>query len=137
LYINSRSEGFGKEVKRRIMLGSFVLSAGYYDAYYTKAQKVRKLLKDNIRLIFNEFDFILLPTSPVTAFKAGEKMKDPIAMYLADIYTVLANLTGIPAISLPIFKHSNQLPFGLQVMSDKFNEVPLLEISKKLLAEQL
>ena len=99
-YKQTRSAGFGKEVKRRIMLGTFVLSAGYYDAYFTRAQKVRKILTEKIQLIFNDFDFILLPTSPVTAFKAGEKMDDPIAMYLADIYTVMANLVGIPAISL-------------------------------------
>lgn len=116
------------------MLGTFVLSAGFYDAYFTRAQKVRNLLNDNIQLIFKEFDFILLPTSPVTAFKAGEKMDDPIAMYLADIYTVMANLVGIPAISLPLFKHSNNMPFGLQVMSNRFNEVPLLRISHLLMA---
>ncbi|MBP9103045.1 MAG: Asp-tRNA(Asn)/Glu-tRNA(Gln) amidotransferase subunit GatA [Chitinophagaceae bacterium] len=133
-YKQSRSAGFGKEVKRRIMLGTFVLSAGFYDAYFTRAQKVRNLLNDNIQLIFKEFDFILLPTSPVTAFKAGEKMDDPIAMYLADIYTVMANLVGIPAISLPLFKHSNNMPFGLQVMSNRFNEVPLLRISHLLMA---
>lgn len=133
-YKQSRSAGFGKEVKRRIMLGTFVLSAGFYDAYFTRAQKVRNLLNSNIQLIFKEFDFILLPTSPVTAFKAGEKMDDPIAMYLADIYTVMANLVGIPAISLPLFKHSNNMPFGLQVMSNRFNEVPLLRISHLLMA---
>jgi aspartyl-tRNA(Asn)/glutamyl-tRNA(Gln) amidotransferase subunit A len=132
-YKQTRSAGFGKEVKRRIMLGTFVLSAGYFDAYFTGAQKVRKILTEKILLIFNEFDFILLPTSPVTAFKAGEKMEDPIAMYLADIYTVMANLVGIPAISLPIFKHSNGMPFSLQVMANRFDEVPLLQISTLLL----
>jgi aspartyl-tRNA(Asn)/glutamyl-tRNA(Gln) amidotransferase subunit A len=132
-YKQTRSAGFGKEVKRRIMLGTFVLSAGYYDAYFTQAQKVRKLLSDKIQLIFKGFDFILLPTSPVTAFKAGEKMNDPIAMYLADIYTVLANLVGIPAISLPMFKHSNGMPFGLQVMANRFDEVSLLQVSSLLL----
>jgi len=134
-YKQSRSAGFGREVKRRIMLGTFVLSAGYYDAYFTRAQKVRKLLCDKIQLIFRDFDFILLPTSPVTAFKAGEKMGDPIAMYLADIYTVMANLAGIPAISLPLFKHSNGMPFGLQVMANRFDEVSLLQISTLLLQE--
>ena len=132
-YKQSRSAGFGKEVKRRIMLGTFVLSAGYYDAYFTRAQKVRQLLNDKIQLIFNNFDFILLPTSPVTAFKAGEKMDDPIAMYLADIYTVMANLVGIPAISLPLFKHSNGMPFGLQVMANRFDEVSLLQVSHQLM----
>ncbi len=135
-YKQSRSIGFGKEVKRRIMLGTFVLSAGFFDAYFTKAQKVRNLLNDNIQLIFNDFDCILLPTSPVTAFKAGEKMNDPIAMYLADIYTVMANLVGIPAISLPLFKHSNNMPFSLQLMSSKFNEVSLLRISHQLMGEK-
>jgi len=132
-YKETRSAGFGKEVKRRIMLGTFVLSAGYYDAYFTRAQKVRKILTEKIQLVFNDFDFVLLPTSPVTAFKAGEKMDDPIAMYLADIYTVMANLVGIPAISLPLFRHSNGMPFGLQVMANRFNEVPLLQVSNLLL----
>jgi len=128
-YKQTRSTGFGKEVQRRIMLGTFVLSAGYYDAYFTRAQKVRRLLSDKTREIFNSFDFILLPTSPVTAFKAGEKMNDPVAMYLADIYTVMANLVGIPAISLPLFKHSNNMPFGLQVMANRFDELTLLQVS--------
>ena len=132
-YKQTRSAGFGKEVKRRIMLGTFVLSAGYYDAYFTRAQKVRQLLNDNTQLIFKDFDFILLPTSPVTAFKAGEKMDEPIAMYLADIYTVMANLAGIPAVSLPLFKHSNGMPFGLQVMANRFEEVSLLQVSHQLL----
>jgi aspartyl-tRNA(Asn)/glutamyl-tRNA(Gln) amidotransferase subunit A len=135
-YKQTRSTGFGKEVKRRIMLGTFVLSAGYYDAYFTQAQKVRQLLTDKIQLIFNDFDFILLPTSPVTAFKAGEKMDDPIAMYLADIYTVMANLVGIPAVSLPLFKHSNGMPFGLQVMANRFDEVSLLQVSQQLMKPQ-
>ncbi len=115
------------------MLGTFVLSAGYYDAYFTRAQKVRGLLTKKIQLIFSDFDFILLPTSPATAFKAGEKTTDPIAMYLADIYTVMANLAGIPAISLPLFRHSNGMPFGLQVMANRFNELPLLRLSKELM----
>jgi aspartyl-tRNA(Asn)/glutamyl-tRNA(Gln) amidotransferase subunit A len=132
-YKQSRSAGFGKEVKRRIMLGTFVLSAGYYDAYFTKAQKVRNLLTKKIELIFNDFDFILLPTSPSTAFRVGEKTSDPIAMYLSDIYTVMANLIGIPAISLPLFNHSNGLPFGLQVMSNRFNELHLLRLSEELM----
>jgi aspartyl-tRNA(Asn)/glutamyl-tRNA(Gln) amidotransferase subunit A len=133
LYKETRSEGFGKEVKRRIMLGTFVLSAGYYDAYFTRAQKVRKLLCDKAGDIFKSYDFIIMPTSPVTAFKAGEKMDDPIAMYLADIYTVMANLVGCPAISLPLFKHTNSMPFGLQVMSNRFDEVSLLQVSNLLL----
>ncbi len=136
LYKLTRSEGFGKEVKRRIMLGTFVLSAGYYDAYFTRAQKVRRLLCGRIDAVFKDYDFIIMPTSPVTAFKAGEKMNDPIAMYLADIYTVMANLTGCPAISLPLFKHSNGMPFGLQVMSSRFDEVSLLQVSELLMQQK-
>lgn len=135
-YQKNRSEGFGKEVKRRIMLGTFVLSAGYYDAYFSRAQKVRRLLCDRIGQIFKDYDFIIMPTSPVTAFKAGEKTDDPLAMYLADIYTVMANLVGCPAISLPLFRHSNGMPFGLQVMSARFDEVSLLQVSQQLMASQ-
>ena len=134
LYKNSRSVGFGKEVKRRIMLGTFVLSAGYYDAYYTKAQQVRRLLTQQMELIFKEFDAVVLPTVPTTAFSQGENDKDPIAMYMADIFTVLANLTGLPAISLPLFWHSNGLPFGLQVMTNRFEELLLLQLSNKWLS---
>ncbi|RYY51870.1 MAG: Asp-tRNA(Asn)/Glu-tRNA(Gln) amidotransferase subunit GatA, partial [Chitinophagaceae bacterium] len=133
LYKVTRSEGFGTEVKRRIMLGTFVLSSGYYDAYFTQAQKVRKLLFDKTQLIFNDFHFILMPTTPAVAFKIGEKMDDPISMYLADIYTVMANLVGIPAISLPLYKHSNGMPFGLQVLSNQFDEVSLLRFSERLM----
>jgi aspartyl-tRNA(Asn)/glutamyl-tRNA(Gln) amidotransferase subunit A len=128
-YLQNRSEGFGKEVKRRIMLGTFVLSTGYYDAYFSKAQQVRKMLVDNISLIFKSYDAILLPNSPTTAYKIGEKDKDPIAVYLADIFTVFANLTGIPAIAVPLFKHSNGMPFGLQVMTNKSDELTLLGIA--------
>jgi len=135
-YKHSRSEGFGKEVQRRIMLGTFVLSAGYYDAYFSKAQQVRRLLVDKTNEIFKNYDVIILPTSPSTAFTIGEKADDPIAMYLADIYTVFANLTGIPGISLPLFKHSNGMPFGLQLMSNKLGEVTLLKLSS-LLMQQL
>ena len=132
-YKHNRSEGFGKEVKRRIMLGTFVLSTGYYDAYFAKAQKVRRKLVEKTELVFSEFDFILMPTSPTVAFKVGEKTDDPIAMYLADIYTVFANLTGIPGISLPLFKHSNGMPFGVQVMAKQFNELSLLQASQQLM----
>ncbi len=132
-YKHNRSEGFGKEVKRRIMLGTFVLSTGYYDAYFTKAQKVRRKLVEKTQLVFNEFDFILMPTSPSVAFKIGEKTDDPIAMYLADIYTVFANLTGVPGISLPLFKHSNGMPFGIQLMAKQFNELSLLQASQQLM----
>lgn len=134
-YSQTRSAGFGREVKRRIMLGAFVLSAGYYDAYFGRAQQVRRRLVERTQLIFNEFDFLLSPTVPATAFKIGEKTDDPIAIYLADIFTVFANLTGIPAISLPLFRHSNGLPFGLQVMANRHNELPLLRLSNQLMQQ--
>lgn len=134
-YKKNRSEGFGKEVKRRILLGTFVLSAGYYDAYFTKAQQVRKLLVDKNNLIFNEFDIIIAPTSPSTAFAIGEKMSDPISMYLADIYTVYANLAGIPAISLPLFRHTNGMPFGVQAMTNRFKELYLFQFSHHLMQQ--
>ncbi len=132
LYKLSRSEGFGKEVKKRILLGTFVLSAGYYDAYFTKAQKVRQLLVAKTNEIFKKFDAIILPTVPSPAYKIGEK-SDPIEIFLADIYTVYANLVGIPAISLPLFKTVKGLPFGLQVMSAQHNELLLLRLSKLLM----
>jgi len=129
-YKLNRSEGFGKEVKRRIMLGTFVLSSGYYDAYFTKAQKVRMLLRNKINEIFNQYDFILMPTSTHTAPSLGENYGDPVAIYLTDIFTVVANLTGIPAISLPLYTHSNDMPFGLQIMSNRDNELSLLQVSQ-------
>ena len=131
-YKLSRAEGFGKEVQRRIMLGTFVLSAGYYDAYYSKGQKVRRLLRDKCNDILTEYDFMLTPTTPSTAFKIGENTSDPIKMYLEDIYTVLANLSGLPAISLPLGKHSNGLPFGLQLTGRNFDEARLLQFSSVL-----
>ena len=132
LYKASRSLGFGKEVQRRILLGTFVLSAGYFDAYYTKAQQVRQLLSSQTEEIFSKFDAIISPTVPSPAFKIGEKSNDPIEMFLADIYTVFANLVGIPGISIPLFKHPNGMPFGLQVMTSHFDEVTLLRLSKQL-----
>jgi aspartyl-tRNA(Asn)/glutamyl-tRNA(Gln) amidotransferase subunit A len=128
-YCQTRSAGFGWEVKKRIMLGNFVLSSGYYDAYFTKAQQVRKLLVEKTNLIFSQFDAILLPNSPSTAFPFGEKTQDTISMYLADIFTVFCNLTGLPGISLPLFWHSNGLPFGVQVMTNQFSELSLLQVS--------
>jgi aspartyl-tRNA(Asn)/glutamyl-tRNA(Gln) amidotransferase subunit A len=128
-YKKNRSEGFGKEVKRRIMLGTFVLSTGFYDAYYTRAQQVRQLISDKTDLIFNDFDILLLPTSPTTAFKFGEKSQDPIEMFLADVFTVYANLAGIPGISFPIGKHPNGMPFGVQAMTCRFDELSLLQLS--------
>lgn len=129
-YVLSRSEGFGMEVKRRIMLGTFVLSAGYYDAYYSKAQKVRRILKNKTNEVFKEVDFILTPTTPTTAFGINDKTDDPITMYLQDIFTVYANLVGCPAISLPVGKHQNGLPFGMQLMGNDFEEKNLLSFSK-------
>ncbi len=134
-YKRTRSEGFGREVKRRILLGTFVLSAGYYDAYFTKAQQVRRLLIERTQLIFKDYDLIVLPTAPTTAFPIGEKISDPIAMYLADIYTVYANLTGIPGISLPLFGHTNGMPFGIQAMTSRFNELSLLEFSHQVMQQ--
>ncbi len=131
VYKFSRTEAFGKEVKRRIMLGTFVLSSGYYEAYYAQSQKVRRILQTEINKIFEDFDFIILPTTPTTAFKFGEKT-DPVAMYLNDIYTVLANLVGIPAISIPVGIHSNGMPYGIQIMSKKFSEEKLLQMAQWL-----
>ena len=131
-YVNSRSEGFGKEVQRRIMLGTFVLSAGYYDAYYTKGLKVRNLIKKKTEEIFKGHDFILLPTTPTTAFGIGENVDDPITMYLQDIFTVHANLAGIPAVSMPLGEHSNGLPFGIQLMAGSFEDAKLLAFSAQL-----
>ena len=132
-YIKSRTEGFGKEVKRRIMLGTFVLSEGYFDAYYTKAQKVRRLIKDKTDEILTNYDFILTPTTPTTAFDIGSKTQDPIEMYLEDIFTVQAPLAGNPAISLPLGNHSNGLPFGIQLTGKRFDESGLLSFSKYLM----
>ena len=130
-YKKSRSEGFGPEVQRRIMAGTFVLSHGYYDAYYTKGQKVRRVLQNKTNAIFKQFDLILLPTTPSTAFELNA-VKDPINMYLQDIFTVHANLTGNPAISLPLGKHSNGMPFGVQVMANHFDEKQLFNFSHYL-----
>lgn len=127
-YKKSRTEGFGTEVKRRIMAGTFVLSHGYYDAYYTKAQKVRRVLQDKTDEIFSNFDFIVLPTTPSTAFELNG-VKDPIQMYLQDIFTVHANLTGHPAVSIPTGNHSNGLPFGLQIMAKPFDENGMLNFA--------
>lgn len=134
-YIQNRTEGFGKEVKRRIMLGNFVLSEGYFDAYFTKAQQVRRLLKQKTEEIFSSFDLLLSPVSPSVAFKLGEKSLNPVDMYVADIYTVFANLTGIPAVSIPLYECENGMPFGLQAMAKAENEVFLLQLSKMLMSK--
>jgi aspartyl-tRNA(Asn)/glutamyl-tRNA(Gln) amidotransferase subunit A len=132
MYSNSRTEGFGAEVKRRIMLGTYVLSAGYYDAYYRKAQKVRRLLKNDFDRAFEQVDVLLTPTTPSTAFKIGEKSNDPLEMYLEDIYTTSANLAGIPGINIPIGKDSSGLPIGMQVMAKHFDESALLSFAKNI-----
>lgn len=118
------------------MLGTFVLSAGYYDAYYGTAQKVRRLIQDATRSAFSEADVILTPTAASTAFRMGEKTADPVSMYLSDIFTVQAPLAGIPAISLPVGRHSNGLPFGIQLMADKFREDQLLSLSSIIMQSQ-
>ena len=130
-FSKSRSEGFGKEVKRRIMLGTFVLSAGYYDAYYAKAQKMRRKILDRTKEIQKDYDYILLPTTPSTAFHFGDN-SDPVKMYLEDIFTVQANLSGMPAISLPLGRHSNGMPFGIQLIGRKFQEGKLFSISRQI-----
>lgn len=131
-FTTTRTEGFGPEVKRRIMLGTFVLSSDQYDAYYKKAQQVRRLIKQKTKDILEGCDAILLPTTSTPAFKFGEKSKDPIAMYLADLFTVQANLAGNPAISLPLFTSSEGLPIGIQIMCDDFEERKLYAISREL-----
>lgn len=128
-YKKSRTEGFGYEVKKRIMLGTFVLSSGYYDAYYSRAQKVRRLVHERTAQILDNYDFILMPTAPGTAWNLGESKHDPVAMYLADIFTVQANMAGIPAIALPMGNHPNGLPIGVQFMAGKYQETALLAFS--------
>jgi aspartyl-tRNA(Asn)/glutamyl-tRNA(Gln) amidotransferase subunit A len=128
----SRSEGFGTEVKRRIMLGTFVLSAGSYDAYYTKAQKVRRLVQEKTNELLGHYDFLLSPTTPTTAFKFGEKTDNPIAMYLADIFTVHANISGNPAISVPMGKHTNGMPMGVQLMAKHFCEGEMMQLASTI-----
>ena len=130
LYCRSRGEGFGREVKRRIMMGTYVLSAGYYDAYYLKAQKIRRLISDEFQRAFSEVDIIIGPTAPGTAFKINELMDDPVTMYLSDIYTVSVNLAGLPAISIPAGMLDN-LPVGMQIIGNYFNEKRLLNVAHR------
>ncbi|HKJ45309.1 MAG TPA: amidase family protein [Balneolales bacterium] len=130
LYKQSRTEGFGTEVKRRIMLGTYVLSAGYYDAYYGKAQKMRRLIKEDFERAFKNVDVIVSPTNPTTAFDIGSKVDDPLQMYLNDIYTISANLAGICGINVPVGNHSNGLPIGLQFMANTFEEERLLNAAR-------
>jgi aspartyl-tRNA(Asn)/glutamyl-tRNA(Gln) amidotransferase subunit A len=131
-YTHSRSEGFSEEVKRRIMLGTYVLSSGYYDAYYAQAQRARRLIAERTSAILKDFDFILMPVSPIAPWAIGEKTNDPVAMYLADIYTVQANMVGLPAIALPLARHENGLPIGVQFMAGKFEESKLLSFAGKI-----
>lgn len=131
-YKKSRSEGFGPEVKRRIMLGTFVLSAGYYDAYYSKGQKVRRVIQNKTKEILTNYDLIITPSTPGTAFEFGKNSADPIKMYLEDIFTVQANIAGVPAISVPCGLHSNGLPMGIQIMADYFEESKMLALAKEI-----
>ena len=132
MYKLTRSEGFGEEVKRRIMLGTFVLSASYYDAYFTKAQKVRRLIKDLTENLLNDYDYIIMPTTPTTAFKFGEHSGDPVAMYLEDLFTVQASVSGVPAISIPNGMDKAGMPIGLQVICNSFKEAELYGFSNYL-----
>lgn len=134
MYKQSRSQGFGKEVKRRIMAGTFVLSASYYDAYYTQAQKVRKMIQEETDRLFADYDFILSPTTPTTALKIGDVADDPLQMYLEDLFTVQANVAGVPAVSLPIGTDAEGLPIGIQLISKSFCESDLLDISQQILS---
>ncbi|MBO67416.1 MAG: Asp-tRNA(Asn)/Glu-tRNA(Gln) amidotransferase GatCAB subunit A [Acidiferrobacteraceae bacterium] len=129
LYKKTRSEGFGLEVKRRIMIGTFALSSGYYDAYYRKAQQIRRLISDEFESAFKQCDYIAGPTSPTTAFGLGEKTNDPVSMYLSDIFTISANLAGIPAISIPVGFDKLGLPVGLQLIGQSFDEQGLLNLA--------
>ncbi len=133
LYKKTRAEGFGKEVKRRILLGTFVLSANYYDAYYTRAQKVRRLIREKTKEVFKDYDFIMMPTTPTTAFKLGEHNEDLIKMYFSDLFSVHANVSGIPAISIPWGKDAGELPIGIQVAANDFEEAKLFQFSKVLM----
>lgn len=133
MYKKTRTEGFGEEVKRRIMLGTFVLSASYYDAYYTKAQKVRRLIREATMGMLQDYDFIISPTTPTTAFKFGAHAENPVEMYLADLYTVQASVSGLPAISIPDGKDQEGLPIGLHIMTDAFQEEKLFAFAQELM----
>ena len=130
VYRLSRGEGFGLEIKRRIMLGSFVLSSGYYDAYYKKALQARALIKDAYSRLFQRFDMILSPVAPTTAYKLGENVDDPMKMYMGDIYTVSVNLAGLPAASLPCGFDAQGLPVGFQIIGDAFSEEKLIRAAR-------
>ncbi len=129
MYAQSRGEAFGSEVKRRIMLGTWLLSSGHYDAYYTQALKVRTLVRRDYLNVFKDIDIIVTPTAPTAAFPIGGRIKDPVQMYLADIFTVTANLAGVPGMSLPCGFTSNRLPIGLQLLGAPFDEARLLQVA--------
>jgi aspartyl-tRNA(Asn)/glutamyl-tRNA(Gln) amidotransferase subunit A len=130
VYSKSRAEGFGAEVKRRIMLGTYALSSGYYDAYYLKALKVRNLIRRDFVEAFARADCLMMPVAPTTAFKMGEKTSDPLQMYLADVYTIAVNLAGVPAMSIPCGFDANRMPIGLQIITPAFVENKLLRIGR-------
>ncbi|MFA6618101.1 MAG: Asp-tRNA(Asn)/Glu-tRNA(Gln) amidotransferase subunit GatA [Candidatus Neomarinimicrobiota bacterium] len=131
-YAKNREAGFGPEVKRRIMLGTYVLSSGFYDAYYARAQKVRRLIYEDFQRVYKEVDTIILPTSPLPPFKIGELINDPMAMYLGDIFTVSVNIAGIPAISIPVGKTSKALPVGMQILGNLYEESKILQLAQRL-----
>lgn len=134
MYVNSRTEGFGAEVKRRIMLGTYVLSSGYYDAYYKKAQRVRRLIKQDFENAYKKVNFILTPTTPTTAFRIGEKIDDPLSMYLNDIFTTASNLSGNPALNIPAGKDNSGMPVGLQIIGRDFDESGILKLGKLIMS---
>ncbi len=137
MYRNTRGEGFGAECKRRIMLGTYVLSAGYYDAYYLKAQKVRALIARDFAQAFEEVDAVIAPVSPFPAFRLGEKVDDPLAMYLSDIYTITGSLAGIPCMSVPCGKTAEGLPVGMQILTRHFDEATMFRLAAALEKTQL
>jgi aspartyl-tRNA(Asn)/glutamyl-tRNA(Gln) amidotransferase subunit A len=132
MYSQTRGAGFGEEVRRRILIGTYVLSAGYYDAYYKQAQKVRTLIANDFNSVFNDVDVLLAPTTPSAAFAIGEKIEDPVAMYMNDIFTVPASMAGLPAISVPAGLSAEGLPLGLQVIGRPFDEASVLKLGLAL-----
>jgi aspartyl-tRNA(Asn)/glutamyl-tRNA(Gln) amidotransferase subunit A len=136
MYRRSRDEGFGAEVKRRIILGTYALSAGYYDAYYRKAQQVRTLLTRDFQNAFTSVDALVTPVTPTVAFKLGEKADDPVAMYLSDIYTVTANLVGVPGISLPCGNNHEGLPIGIQTLGKHYDEATVIRLAHAMEQQQ-
>jgi len=132
LYLKTRGKGFGNEVKRRILVGTYVLSSGYYDAYYLVAQKVRRLIADEFAMAFSAVDALIMPASPTVAFKKGEKLDDPIQMYMSDLFTLPVNLAGLPAISMNVGYSEDGLPVGVQVVAPKWGETEILKVASVL-----